>query len=89
RKLEKASLEAEVKKMQETCNFCQENHPNEEVRTLKVYENSTNHYYKVGVREKDLEEAQLNSNRKWVEERPEEELSEPEEPSNEESAIGT
>ncbi|MCI43402.1 hypothetical protein A2U01_0064639, partial [Trifolium medium] len=29
RKLEKASLEAEVKKVQETCDFCQENHPND------------------------------------------------------------
>ncbi|MCI74193.1 hypothetical protein A2U01_0095457, partial [Trifolium medium] len=28
RKLEKASLEAEVKKVHETCDFCQENHPN-------------------------------------------------------------
>ncbi|MCI49792.1 hypothetical protein A2U01_0071036, partial [Trifolium medium] len=28
RKLEKASLEAEVNKVQETCDFCQENHPN-------------------------------------------------------------
>ncbi|MCI49273.1 hypothetical protein A2U01_0070517, partial [Trifolium medium] len=28
RKLEKASLEAEVKKFQETCDFCEENHPN-------------------------------------------------------------
>ncbi|MCI48706.1 hypothetical protein A2U01_0069949, partial [Trifolium medium] len=28
RKLEKASLEAEVKKIQETYDFCQENHPN-------------------------------------------------------------
>ncbi|MCI54392.1 hypothetical protein A2U01_0075642, partial [Trifolium medium] len=27
-KLEKASLEAEVKKVQETCDFFQENHPN-------------------------------------------------------------
>ncbi|MCI52560.1 hypothetical protein A2U01_0073805, partial [Trifolium medium] len=27
RKLEKVSLEAEVKKIQETCDFCQENHP--------------------------------------------------------------
>ncbi|MCI51291.1 hypothetical protein A2U01_0072535, partial [Trifolium medium] len=28
RKLEKASLGAEVKKVQEICDFCQENHPN-------------------------------------------------------------
>ncbi|MCI39187.1 hypothetical protein A2U01_0060418, partial [Trifolium medium] len=28
RKLEKASLEAEVKKIQETRDFCQEDHPN-------------------------------------------------------------
>ncbi|MCI89736.1 hypothetical protein A2U01_0111025, partial [Trifolium medium] len=28
RKLEKVSLGAEVKKIQEVCDFCQENHPN-------------------------------------------------------------
>ncbi|MCI64166.1 hypothetical protein A2U01_0085424, partial [Trifolium medium] len=28
RKLEKATLEAEVKNVQEVCDFCQENHPN-------------------------------------------------------------
>ncbi|MCI33925.1 hypothetical protein A2U01_0055143, partial [Trifolium medium] len=28
RKLEKATLGAEVKKVQETCDFCHENHPN-------------------------------------------------------------
>ncbi|MCI71494.1 hypothetical protein A2U01_0092757, partial [Trifolium medium] len=49
----------------------------------------TDHCYKVEVREKDLEEAQLNSNQEWMEERPEEELSDQEEPSNEESAVGT
>ncbi|MCI79351.1 hypothetical protein A2U01_0100622, partial [Trifolium medium] len=51
---------------------------NEEVRTLKVYGNSTNHCYKVEVCEKDLEEAQQNSNQEWME---------PEELSNEESAV--
>ncbi|MCI57166.1 hypothetical protein A2U01_0078417, partial [Trifolium medium] len=61
----------------------------EEVRTLKVYENSTNHCYKVEVCEKDLEEAPLNSNQESMEERSEEELFEPEEPSHEESAVGT
>ncbi|MCI40975.1 hypothetical protein A2U01_0062208 [Trifolium medium] len=60
---------------------------NEEVRTLKVYKNSTNHSYKVEVREKGLEKAQLDS--EWMEERREEELSEPEEPSYEESAERT
>ncbi|MCI65598.1 hypothetical protein A2U01_0086856, partial [Trifolium medium] len=28
KKLEKASLEAQVKKVQEICDFCQEDHPN-------------------------------------------------------------
>ncbi|MCI68075.1 hypothetical protein A2U01_0089334, partial [Trifolium medium] len=28
KKLEKASLEAQVNKVQEICDFCQENHPN-------------------------------------------------------------
>ncbi|MCI35179.1 hypothetical protein A2U01_0056400 [Trifolium medium] len=60
---------------------------NEEVRTLKVYENSTNDCYKIEVREKDLEKTPLNS--EWMEERPEEELSESEEPSYEESVEGT
>ncbi|MCI09497.1 hypothetical protein A2U01_0030583, partial [Trifolium medium] len=49
----------------------------------------TTHCYKVEVREKDLEETQLNSNQEWMEERTEEELSEPEELSNEESVVGT
>ncbi|MCI22202.1 hypothetical protein A2U01_0043378, partial [Trifolium medium] len=47
----------------------------EEVRTPKVYKNSTNHCYKVEVREKELETTQLNS--EWMEERLEVELSEP------------
>ncbi|MCI24937.1 hypothetical protein A2U01_0046124, partial [Trifolium medium] len=44
---------------------------NEEKRTLQVYGKSTNHCYKVEIREKDLEKAQLNS--EWMEERLEEE----------------
>ncbi|MCI78705.1 hypothetical protein A2U01_0099976, partial [Trifolium medium] len=41
---------------------------------MKVYKNSTNHCYKVEVREKDLETAQPNS--EWTEGRFEEESSE-------------
>ncbi|MCI25921.1 hypothetical protein A2U01_0047112, partial [Trifolium medium] len=50
---------------------------NEEVRTLKVYGKSTSHCYKVQVREKDLDKANLNS--EWMEESHEEELTEPRE----------
>ncbi|MCI57142.1 hypothetical protein A2U01_0078393, partial [Trifolium medium] len=60
---------------------------NEEVRTLKVYGKSTNDCYKVEIRENGLERANLNS--EWMEERPEEELSELQGQSYEESAEGT
>ncbi|MCI60943.1 hypothetical protein A2U01_0082199, partial [Trifolium medium] len=48
---------------------------NEKVRTIKVYGKPTNHCYKVEIREKDLEKANLKS--EWTEERVEEEPFEP------------
>ncbi|MCI12627.1 hypothetical protein A2U01_0033732 [Trifolium medium] len=48
---------------------------NEAVRTIKVFGKSTNTCYKVEVHEKDLRTTKLNS--EWMEERFEEELTEP------------
>ncbi|MCI49186.1 hypothetical protein A2U01_0070429, partial [Trifolium medium] len=57
---------------------------NEEVRTLKVYGKSTYDCYKVEVRKKDLEKANVNS--EWMGERTNEEPFEPQVQWYEESA---